>query len=82
MHSKCMAYMQPLLEFKTRPRFGSVCWSLSTIQSVQTDKEIKMDVYAIDDRSWFKVLTLSGNTKGGRITVLLTSCLAGLESAV
>jgi hypothetical protein len=24
----------------------------------------------------------AGNTKGGRITLLLTSCLAGLESAV
>ncbi len=57
-----------------------MCWSLSTIQ-IQTDKEIKMDVYDIDDRPWFKVLTLSGNTKGGRITVQLNSCLTGLESA-
>jgi hypothetical protein len=27
-------------------------------------------------------LVLAGNTKGGSITVLLTSCLTGLESAV
>ncbi len=30
---------------------------------------------------WF-VLTVTGNTKRGSITVLLTSCLTGLESAV
>jgi hypothetical protein len=29
--------------------------------------------------SWF---IQAGNTKGGSITVLLTSCLTGLESAV
>jgi hypothetical protein len=29
-----------------------------------------------------KLTDLSGNTKGGSINVLLTSCLTGLESAV
>jgi hypothetical protein len=29
-----------------------------------------------------KVIVLLGNTKGGSITLLLTSCLTGLESAV
>ena len=28
------------------------------------------------------LILLAGNTKGGRITVLLTSCLTGLELAV
>jgi hypothetical protein len=37
----------------------------------------------ITDESTEKALTpLPGNTKGGNITVLLTSCLAGLDFSV
>jgi hypothetical protein len=43
-----------------------------------------LDVYKIDtnNKQQFVLLYKAGNTKGGSITVLLTSCLTGLESAV
>jgi len=51
---------------------------------IQLSKSLnKKSIYLIEPLPLLlKVIVKSGNTKGGSITVLLTSCLTGLELAV
>jgi len=67
----CPLLVQPIIAF-----FSSFLLRPFTVLMKQTRQAVRavkqsrfLDVYA-------------GNTKGGSITVLLTSCLTGLESAV
>ena len=57
------------------------CLQKRLIQTSQTDGQWYSDTapYSIP---WLKAQLEPGNTKGGSITVPLTSCLTGLESAV
>jgi hypothetical protein len=74
--------------FFDHPRFGVIPCERTT-RFVAAGEELFLD-YEYDPYNcpdWFREAIIqvklgAGNTKGGSITVPLTSCLTGLESAV
>ncbi len=79
----CKAYPTPKLIAQSDNTFGGLPDFLSS-KTLEV-KNVTGDYLAM--KNWKKVKTekgilSAGNTKGGSITVLLTSCLTGLESAV
>jgi hypothetical protein len=83
IHIPSMAYLPELLNntiiVKKEHTFVSiglcklVCWWSQNLLINVADIEFSIN---------FPFLVLTGNTKGGSVTVPLTSCLTGLESAV